>query len=818
MKTILPMLALTAISAAAAPYSVTSTVTEAPSGETCVGATVKVYQPADSAATVKFAVTDIDGRFTTQLPAKGDYVAHVSYIGCKDATLPFALTASAPDLTLPDIKLQRDDQTLEEFTVVARRKLITSDGATLTYNVEQDPVAQTSSTLDMLRHVPMVTVDAQDNVKVNGQSNFKIYINGKEDPMLRGDVATVLKSMPASTIKKVEVITEPGAKYDAEGSGGILNIITTTKSTVEGYLANVSLNAYNQGVGGSVYAMTKINKVTASLQGSYMHSSLRRHMDATGDTEYIGNEAENRQLTSTRTHMTPYHFGGLDANVSWEPDTLNLFTVGFNWGSFGSANTNEHSATMFSSLGEKVWSYSRRDELDNSSDWMSLTASFQHTFRKEGHHIIGSYIFDHGSDETNSETRTYDIEGIAVDHPWRNRLGSSRYHKHTLQIDYANPFDEHHLLEAGFKGSWRPDKGLSSQGYGQSQETILPDPSQSINVTQFQDIMALYVSYTGNYGKWNVKAGLRYEHTRMGMDYRTPGYDDFTTYLNDLVPNAAVTYKFDQASNLRLAYQMRIDRPMLGQLNPFRNTMTIGQVSYGNPVLDSAHDNSVSLTYSNYGSAVSGSVGISYGQTDNNIEQYSFLDEGNLICETYANIGHHRSTTLSGNLQWTPMVTLQLGVSGAVSYEDYRAESPRLTASNSGFNGYFNANADYTLPCQLRLSAYGGWGSPWIGLQTDGGSGWYYYGIGLSRSFLKEKRLTVNVMASNILPSHRTGSSSSSYAGVRYTQTYTYPQWGVGISVSYRLGSLSARVRTTDANLSTETGNTGNTSTGAGPR
>lgn len=813
------LLPLTVVSSLAfAQFSVTGKVSESPSGETCVGATVKVFQPADSVATTRFIVTDVDGSFNASLKGEGEYIAQISYIGCKDTSIPFEVTESKPEVSLGDVAMQRDDKTLDEFTVVARRKLISSDGATLTYDVEQDPVAQTSSTLDMLRHVPMVTVDAQDNVKVNGQSNFKIYINGKEDPMLKGDVSTVLKSMPASTIKKVEVITEPGAKYEAEGTGGILNIITTGKSSVEGYLANISLNAYNQGVGGSVYAMTKVNKVTASVQGNYMHSSLRRHLDATGDTEYIGNESLNHQLTSTRQEMTPYHFGSLNANVAWEPDTLNLFTVGFNWGSYGSKKNNESAVSMIDAVGNQVSGYRRADTLEESSDWMSLTASYQHTFHKEGHHLIGSYIFDRGSGKNNSETFTYDILGLTIDYPWRNRIDDSHYYKHSLQLDYANPFNEHHLLEAGFKGSWRPDKGNSGQGYGLSQTSILPDANQDLRVTQFQDIMAIYASYTGNYGKWNVKAGVRYEHTRMGMNYHTPGYEDFTTYLNDVVPNAALTYKFGDAANLRLAYQMRIERPSLSQLNPFRNTMTIGQVSYGNPNLDSAHANSLSLSYSNYGGAVSGQVSVQYSQTDNNIEQYSFLDDANTITETYANIGHYRSTTLSGNLQWTPAVNLQLGVSGAVSYDDYRADSPNLHASNTGFEGYFNANADYTFPFDLRLSGYGGWGSPWIGLQTAGGSGWYYYGLGLSRSFLKEKRLNVNLMLSNLIPAHRTGTSDSAYTGVKYHQTYTYSQWAVGVSISYRLGSLSARVRTTDTNLDTETGSTGTGGPGAGPR
>ena len=140
---------------------------------------------------------------------------------------------------------------LQGVEIVKQKALVKSDIDKITYNIEDDPDSKSNSTLEMLRKVPMVTVDGEDKIQVNGSSSFKIYVNSKPNQMMSNNPSEVLKSMPASSIKRIEVITNPGPKYDAEGVGGILNIITHSKS-IEGYTATFNANAGNQGLGGGV--------------------------------------------------------------------------------------------------------------------------------------------------------------------------------------------------------------------------------------------------------------------------------------------------------------------------------------------------------------------------------------------------------------------------------------------------------------------------------------------------------------------------------------------------------------------------------------
>lgn len=621
-------------SAIAADFLVSGRVTTLADDEACPGAAYKIFLATDTVTPVVFNVTNDDGAFRQQLPSSGDYVLRVEYLGMKTGITHFAITPANPVADLGNIALTPDDETLQEVVVTAKKKLIQSDGATLTYNVEDDPESSVNSTIEMLRKVPMVTVDAEDNIKVNGNSNFKILVNGKEDPMLSGDVKTILKSMPAATIKKIEVITEPGAKYDAEGTGGILNIVTIGKQSLEGYLTNISARLTTNNYGGSVYARTKIGSVTASANVNYS-DAIDQGYTNTGKTslENLTSDENRYQISEYKSKSTWNYLGG-DINLSWEPDTLNLFTV---QGNIGKSNFNSRSLqTMHldNITNETQWSLDRDSYSEGDDIWLGANASFQHTFRKQGHHIIGSYIFGYNTDDYDSYTMTHNMVNMIEEFPWRLNASDSYGRRHTLQIDYANPLSEKHLIEAGVKGNWSNSYQKSNPWYGTTEHDMEIRRSEAVDMMQFQDIMAAYLSYGGTFGKLNVKAGLRYEHTRMGLKYFVGDYDNFTSNLNDIVPNAAVSYRMGDAANLRFAYQMRISRPRISTLNPYRDTMTPNMVTYGNPDLESEKSHGLSLTYSNYGGKLGGSFSLGYRREDNSISDYQFY-ENNILNELY---------------------------------------------------------------------------------------------------------------------------------------------------------------------------------------
>lgn len=690
-----------------------------------------------------------------------------------------------------------DFTNLDEVVVTTRKPLVTSDGANLTYNVEEDPEATSNSLLEMLRKVPSVTVDGEDNIKLNGQSNFKILVNGKEDPMISGgNVSTILKSMPANSVTKIEVLNEPGAKYDAQGSGGILNLITTKKQRLEGYSASISGTIGRGQLSGSGYILSKLRNVTASLNLYSMKNLWNSSTENEQTIENLTSET-NRTQRQKSTNDFDYSYTGGNFSLSWEPDTLNLFTVSANLSNNTYSSCSPQTISMTDVAGLPVWNYNRYDTSDNNGLWLGSSLSYQHTFGRQRHHIVATYYFNFGRDHSDSWAHSFNEDNFTISLPWQC-IASAQYSRgHTWQIDYSNPLTERQTIEFGGKFNMRPASSLNNTLYGQTDNEMTIAPDQTSDIGQFQDIGALYASYKGGWSKFSVEAGLRYEYTHMGMKFHAGSFSDFTTILHDLVPNASVSYNLADASALRLAYNLRIWRPGLWYLNPFRNTMSTNTVQYGNPDLTSEKYHQTSLAYTNYAGALGVRLRGQWSHSANEIYDIIFLKD-NIVNSTYANIGRHDNLNLQANLNWSITNSMQAGFSGTISWEHFVTDWNNKRDSKAGWKGNFNIDWNYTLPCRLRFSAYGGYGSPGFSLQ-DKGSSWYYYSLNASRAFLKNDMLTVSLSASNFLPAHQTYHGSQTADNLVTTYRSRHSQWRAVLSLTLRLGKLRADVKQTAA-------------------
>lgn len=685
---------------------------------------------------------------------------------------------------------------LEGVTVSGTKPVIQSDGAKLTYNVDEDPSSKNNTVLEMLRKVPMVSVDGEDNIRVNGESNFKIYVNGKEDPMLSANASTILKSMPATAIRKIEVINEPGAKYDAEGSGGILNIVTETQQTINGYLLNATLSISKMNTSASLYGRTRVNKVTMDANLTYANSIFSRNDKSEGEIEYL-NDPINHFLRENLTQKQKFGFLNGSYNLSWEPDTLNLFTLGVSGMTIDPTIEINSTTTMASATGSPVYSYYRYLDPNLGIANFSANASYQRTLGRQGHNLVFSYLYDFSKQNMDLDNYYSDFDNYEMEMPF---LGSRMHYNnnsHTVQIDYTNPINEHHTLEFGAKGLFRRNSSDSWNIGGSDHATAVQLGADHDRLLQFQDIAAIYGSYTGSYGKWGVKAGVRYEYTHMGIDFRSGEQKDFSSILNDVVPNAAITYNFQPAENLRFAYQMRIYRPDIQLLNPYQYSIEANQVQEGNPNLNSERTNVISLTYSNFMNKVFGSIGAEWRYLHDMITHYDHLED-DIIYSSYSNIGIKNNFRLNGMLGWRITQAMDVTLNGSLNYIYYNAGA--LDIHKGGVEGNAFLGWNYRLTNGLRLSLNGGGSTRSVTLQGKGSS-FYYYGLSASKSFLKEDRLTLTVNASNFFTPYTHFKTYTEATGMISRSNFKAQNWNVGFSVSWKFGSLKSDVKKTDANI-----------------
>ncbi|MDE5570753.1 MAG: outer membrane beta-barrel protein, partial [Prevotella sp.] len=343
---------------------------------------------------------------------------------------------------------------LQDVVVVKQKSLVKSDIDKLTYDIENDPDSKSNSVIEMLRKVPMVTVDGEDNIQVNGSSSFKVYVNGKPNNMLSNNPKDVLKSMPANSVKKIEVITNPGPKYDAEGVGGVLNIVTHGKG-LEGYTATVSANASTQGAGGGAYATVKAGKLTVSANYNLSYNDSPRSYsggsrkttgtvgDASSDLTYDG---------SSKGHGT-FQYGSLEA--SYEIDTLRLVTANFGlWGGGNRYNSDMttqavHPTGLTPLYGYQTASHSR-------SSWYSIDGGidYQRSFSVPERLLTLSYKIDTNPETSDSYTSYLDKQADEAWDDFIERLrdqrndGSQSTTEQTFQLAYTTPFAKLHKLEA----------------------------------------------------------------------------------------------------------------------------------------------------------------------------------------------------------------------------------------------------------------------------------------------------------------------------------------------------------------------------------
>lgn len=701
---------------------------------------------------------------------------------------------------------------LQGVEVVKQKSLVKSDIDKITYNIEDDPDSKSNSILEMLRKVPMVTVDGEENIQVNGSSSFKVYVNNKPNQMMTNNPKEVLKSMPANSIKRIEVITNPGPKYDAEGVGGILNIITHGQG-VEGYTATFSGNVSNRGAGGSTYATVKSGKLTMSGRYSYNYNNSPRSYSGSY-RKTIGNISDSssdlNNESSSKSHGYS-QFGSFEA--SYEIDTLRLLTASFDfWG--GGSKSNGDGMTIATSPLTQAQLYRYGTDRHSKSSYASIDGGidYQRSFSVENRLLTLSYKIENEPDKTDSYTDY--IEMQAAD-GWENFLqrmknqrndGNEHTTEHTFQVDYTTPFSKIHTMETGLKYILRNNSSDDDR-----YEMNMFDSDHSSHYKHRNDIFAAYLGYSLKLKKLSGRLGLRYEHTLQDVEYKLGRGDDFKKHFNDFVPSASIGYKLTQMSNLSLGYDMRIYRPGIWYLNPYIDDSTPTNINQGNSHLDSEKSHSFNLSYSNFTPKFNINLALRYGFTNNSIENVVRMIPDtqipglknptgkDVLYTTYENIGRSQGINLNTYINWNAAKKTRVYMNGRLSYTDMDDGG---ILSNHGWSLFAYGGAQQTLPKDWRISFNLYAMTPNINLQGRGSS-YSSYGMSIQKSWLKN-RLNMTISATNFLKKYKQFHYTTEDTSFHVDSWSKNVQQRFNLSISYRIGELKASVKRVERSITND--------------
>lgn len=543
-------------------------------------------------------VADSSGRFSLTGLQPGKYLIKADFMGYRQSVSDTVILLDRPGtLTLLPLELRYQGQGLETVTITSRAPVIENKVDKIVYNAANDVTAQGGIALDILKKVPQVSVDADGNVELQGNPNIRFLINGKPSGAFGNSVVDALSSIPASEIKSIEVITSAGARYDAQGTGGIINIILRDNKA-KGINGSISLSAG-----------TRLENGSANLNYRKGNIGVNAFVSGNGQVNSRALNSQDRQsydasvATSTRLLQEGYTDmlrKGLRAGIGmdWDIAKGNVLAASLQYSDFSNRREGitQQQETNTNAAGQIITdTYSSRNSLSTlhirTLDW-----SLDYKRKLAGVHelallytgSLGAPTMDSRQSQTYQNT-TSPYSGNAVSNPGRDR-------QHNLSLDYQYPLSRSITFEAGIKGSFQHIESNNRQNIlSVASDQYMYAPGLSYDLNYDLSVYAAYLSASWQLLHWlDVKAGLRTEHTAIKLDYNNTQIPSYTT----LVPSLLLSHEFPRHQRLKLAYSRRLERPEYEELNPFLNLSDPYNISTGNPYLKPEIANNVELGYS----------------------------------------------------------------------------------------------------------------------------------------------------------------------------------------------------------------------------
>lgn len=777
------ILLFSGIFTAHAQHDLKGVVTDSASGKPLEFITVTLLK--DQKA-VKGDYTKTNGAFSFTGLTPSRYEVLVTAVGYRTHTLPVEITDRSLDLG--KIAVQENSAGLREVKVTAAKPIVQQEADRILYDTQADPESKVFNVLDMMRKVPYLSLDADDNILLKGNGDFRILINGRPSGMIERNYKDILRSMPASSIQRIEVITTPPSKYDAEGLSGIINIITN-KRVDNGYTGNVNTSwrypAGGPGVGGSVSA--RLGKWGLSAFGGASQYNVP-------EVTFVNTRSTFREfptVTDQRGGNTSESGNAyLGMEISYDIDSLNLVSGQLNM----NGNRNKGLGTQ-SSLLETPDGIDQQYRLLNTGtghgNGRDVALNYQRGFKADKNRLL-TFSYRYYGFENNQKNTIGIYDRIQYELPDYRQQNNQRFSEQTLQADFVYP-SQKLSVEAGVKAIFR--KNESDFGYlNQVTDTGEYQQADSLSNHYFnsQTIYGVYNTYRYKHKSWDIRGGFRVEQTLLDADFISTNSRVSQNYFN-IIPTIALGHKVGKG-NLSVSYTQRIQRPGIYQLNPFVDRTNPNFERTGNPNLRPAIMNDINVSYS-WSKKTSVNVAVGHVFIKDMIFPVLVFDPATGISRSsYGNVGRARLLpTVNLNVNHPFSKKWNMSINGRLAYGMTEGLINNELVKNKGLMYGVYVSSGYRLQNNWRINANINLNGPGMNIQ-DRTNMMLFSSLSVSKEVVKDK-LTFSGSLNNPFNKYRRNTRDSFGPDfLQYNERRDYFR-SVQLSLNYKFGKLKEPIR-----------------------
>lgn len=756
---------------------------------------------------ITLVTTDTNGAFILPAIENGKYSLKLSYVGF--TTYNQVIEVNNTSVNLGVIKMEADSKTLGNVEVVGQGSQMHFDVDKKVFSVDQNIAAAGGSASDVLKNIPSVTVDNQGNVSLRKDGNVEVWINGKASGLTADNRAQVLQQMPAESIESVEIMTNPSAKYNPEGSAGIINIVMKQNhkagyyGSVSGGITTPDNGKLGQNLGASV-------NYTSSKLDAYINLGYRAmSFDGGGKTDrknFTGTDTE--LLNQNNTMETSFSGLFMRAGADYHIDKQNTVGIsGFGMAGTGNQNTTIHN--IQTGLGTipptLIRDYSQNNTGKGTRPSLNLNLDYHHDFDKKGSNIIANMSYSSHNRTGNNNYLQNDSITKAISNI--TQITDSKNTELEFKLDYTDKISENSKLEAG----WQSDvsnrlnstSGIDNPTSFNHLSSPIDIPSYYDNFNYDEQIHAGYLTYGSRYDKLTFQLGLRAEYftNASTITTRTAFESDsiqqvHSKYLFHVFPSFYLTYSLPNSAELQFNYSNRVNRPRGQQINPFKNFSDSTNISYGNPNLAPQYSSSLELNYVKSWDAQTLSTSVYYHGTNDVIQNVRFLN-GKTLESTYLNVSNARNTGLemiSKNrlfkiLNLTSTFNLYYSQLDSATFKSPYNQTIGISGS-SNFSWSANVMANFMLSKTFSGQITAEYESAQLISQgTENAK--FSIDLGIRQTFM-DRKLSLSLNVRDLLNSDRDNQTTSGAGFSQTTSSYFHGRM-FGVSLSYNFGNTKPK-------------------------